>query len=493
MEDLKDIKAKAITGSVWSIVEKFSLQIVQFIVGIVLARLLGPAEFGLVAMTTIFLTIPMVIAEGGFEKSLIREEHLTDEQVSTVFYVNFGLSILMSLLVCVASPFIANFFHEPQLKKVLMVLSIGLPIDALGQTQRTLLNRNLQFKKISIAQIVCSLVTGITGIALAFSGFGVWSLVYSSLAGTLTWVCIYWMGSSWYPQRLFSYSSIKHIVPFGLNILGTGLLVNLLQQFNNFIVGRYFNKTILGEFNRGSKFPDMVSGIIQSVVIKISFPIFVKLKNNEYHLNSALRKSFGISALISFPLLAFLFIDARDIVLLLLTDKWLGCVGFLKLFCIYKLFEPFISIQRELLLAKGYARLLLRLFVATSLLEIIPILLFVRHGIIWVIWISIISKTIQYITYHLVVSAKLKVNIWGMITWLLPHICITTVVVSCILLLQMIISPNIKANLPAKLSIDFITGASIYFSVGFLFRLKEMEFIKLGTSFFKTTVSEKAV
>ncbi|MEP6746257.1 MAG: lipopolysaccharide biosynthesis protein [Bacteroidota bacterium] len=493
MEDLKDIKARAISGSVWSIVEKFSLQIVQFIVGIVLARLLGPGEFGLVAMTTVFLVIPMVIAEGGFEKSLIREEHLSDVQISTVFYVNASLSVLMTVLMWISAPFIAIFFHEPLLKNVLMVLAFGLPIDALGQTQRTLLSRSLQFKKISIGQICCSLVTGITGIILAYSGFGVWALVYSSLAGTTTWVAIYWIGSSWYPKWMFSYSSIKRIMPFGLNILATSLLVNMLQQFNNFIVGRYFSKAVLGEFNRGGKFPDMISATIQSVVTKISFPVFVKLQNNEYQLNNALRKSFGISALISFPLLTFLFIDARQIVLLLLTDKWLGCVVFLKLFCVYKLFEPFISIQREMLLAKGYARLLLRLFVITSLFEIIPIMLFVKYGIMYVIWISVISKAIQYVIYHLVVSAKLKADVWGMFTWLLPHFCITAVVAGCILLLQIITPASINGNLLIKLAIDFLAGASIYLLAGYLLKLKEMEFIKLGTSFFKNVVPEKAI
>jgi teichuronic acid exporter len=485
VEDLKDIKAKAISGSIWSIVEKFSLQIVQFIVGIILARLLGPSEFGLVAMTAIFLTIPMVIAEGGFEKSLIREEHLTDEQVSTVFYVNATLSVVMAILVCMASPYIAAFFREPQLKKVLMVLSLNLPIDAMGQTQRTLLNRNLQFKKISVAQICCSLVTGITGITLAYSGFGVWALVYSSLAGTITWVTMYWIGSSWYPKWLFSYSSIKHILPFGLNILATGLLVNLLQQFNNFIVGRFYDKEILGFFNRGGRFPELVSNTVQSVVIKISFPVFVKLQNNELQLNNALRNAFGISALISFPLLAFLFIDAREIVVLLLTSKWLGCVVFLKLFCIYKLFEPFIGIQREILLAKGYARLLLRLFVITSFLEIIPILLVVKYGVIYVLWISLLSKIIQYIIYHVVVSAKLKADIRGMFIWLFPHFCITAVVIGFILLIEMITPAAVKANLPAKLSIDFIAGASLYFAMGYLLKLKEMEFVKLGLASFK--------
>lgn len=473
-----ELKAKALKGSIWSLAEKFSLQIVQFIVGIVLARLLDPNTFGLIAITGIFLTISGAITDGGFEKALIQRGELSELQISTSFYLNVGIGCAMALLICIAAPLIANFFKEPLLSEVLMVLSISLPLDALGQTQRTLLFKELRFKRISIAQIVSSIASGIVGIIMAYFGWGIWALVYSTLVGIFVRVVFFWVKSDWYPKALFSYSSIRSLIPLGLNVLASSILFFSIQQFNNFIIGRNYTKTDLGLFSRGGKFPEIITGIIQSVILKMSFPLFSKLQNDEKQLKLVLRKTIRIVAFITFPLLTYLFIFSKEITILLLTEKWLGAVIYLKVFCLIKVLDPIISVNRELLLAKGKARLLLRLFIVTSLVEIVPVLLLFRYGIIYVLLISLISKIFQYVMYQIVLAKFIQIKFLEMLMWLVPHAIIVLFTAFLASILSSLTPDIIKVNLFVFLVANSILYVTLYVLLGTCLKVEELTTLK---------------
>jgi len=335
--------------------------------------------------------------------------------------------------------------------------------------------KELKFKKISIAQICSAIVSAVIGISLAFSGFGVWALVYSSLAATLTNVLIFWYKSVWYPQWVFSYASISKMVPFGLNVLASSVLYFFLQQFNSFIVGKYYSKTDLGLFNRGMKFPDLISSIIQGVVLKMAFPLFAKLQNDDLQLKNVLRKSSRMVAFISFPLLTFMFVDAKEIIVFLLTDKWLGAVIYLKIFCLVSLLTPFISLQRELLLAKGKANLLFRLFIVTTIFEIIPILIVVRYDIIYVVWISLISKVFQYFLYQVYSAKKMKISLGESVKWLTPFLLIVLFIGAAIETTTYLLPEGVTNNLFLKLTIDFLLGAGLYFFFLVKFKFDEIQ------------------
>ncbi len=223
MVNKTELKSKAIKGSIWSLIETFSVQIVQFIVGVILARLLEPKDFGLIALTGIFTSISTAITDGGFEKTLIQKKDLLPIQISTVFYINIILGAFMTILLIIAAPFIADFFNAPPLTSILQVTSIGIFLTSLYQTQRTLILKDLYFKKISRVRIITSIIGGVTGVILAFSGFGVWALVYSSLTPQICGVLFYWFRSHWYPQLKFSFSSVKPLLPYGLNVLGSSI------------------------------------------------------------------------------------------------------------------------------------------------------------------------------------------------------------------------------------------------------------------------------
>jgi teichuronic acid exporter len=479
MVNKKDLKSKAIKGSIWSLIETFSVQIVQFVVGVVLARILEPKDFGLIALTGIFTSISAAITDGGFEKTLIQKKDLLPIQVSTVFYINVILGVFMTLLLIALAPFISAFFSAPALIPILQVISLGIFLTSLAQTQQTLILKDLHFKKISRVKIATSVIGGISGIILAYKGFGVWALVYSSLIPQIFRVVFYWFRSSWYPQLKFSYKSVKTLMPYGLNILGSSIFFFMIQQFNVFIVGRFYNKTELGLFNRGNRFPDLVVSIIQSVVLKMTLPLFAKLQDQPVELLETVKKTNKVVAFISFPLLILLLIKADDITILLFTEKWRGSIIFLQLFCVVKLLEPFISIHRELILAQGLSKLLLKLFTILSILEMGLIFLVIKYGIIYLVLATFVSRVGQYITYTVINSKRLG-NIWTQeLKWYTPYIIITALMSAVVFFSEYAMSFfGLHPFLIIKLPLQLMLGLLVYTFFAFKFKIEEISLVK---------------
>ena len=479
MSDTKDLKSKAITGSIWSLIETFSVQIVQFIVGVILARILEPKDYGLIALTGIFTSISSAITDGGFEKTLIQKKDLLPIQISTVFYINVMLGAFMTLLLIVAAPFISGFFDAPALTPILQVISIGILLNSLSQTQQTLILKELQFKKISHIKIATSVIGGVTGLVLALSGFGVWALVYSMLIPQIFSVIFFWIRSSWYPQLKFSFSSVRALIPYGLNILASSIFFFMIQQFNVFIVGRYYTKSELGLFNRGNRFPDLVVNILQSVVLKMSLPLFAKLQDQPTQLLEIVKKTNKIVAFISFPLLMLLLLKAEDITILLFTEKWRGSIIFLQLFCVVKLIEPFIGIHRELILAQGLSKLLLKIFTVTSIVEMCLIFLVIRYGIIYLVAATFISRVGQYLTYTIINSKRLGNNWIQELGWYKPYIFITILMSIIIILSEYFLSrAGLNISLVIKLPLQFLLGILSYAFMAIKFKIDEVALVQ---------------
>jgi len=477
MADLQDLKSKAVTGSLWAIVEKFSLQIVQFVVGVLLARLLEPRDFGLIAMTTIFTSLSGAIMDGGFEKTLIRKQDLTPTDINSVFFVNLALSVVMTTVLFVTAPAIAAFFKEPALVVILRVISIGLVITALGQVQRILLMKELKFKKISVVQIASSLAGGITGVTMAFAGYGVWALVYSALVAQFISVILFWIGSDWYPGLRFSWPAIREMLPYGSRILASSLLFFLMMQFNNFIVGKFYAGTELGLFNRGSRLPELIITIIDGIVLKMAFPLFSKVQDDNDQLAQVLRKTSKVVAFVAFPLLALMWVNARDITLVLFTDKWSGSIIFLEFFCVIKLFEPFVAIYRELILAKGYARLLLRIFLVTSAAEIALVLAIAHLGILYIVGATLLSKFAQYIVYQVITARKVGLPWQNQAGWVKSYLVITLVTALITKTTGYALTVWGMPLFP-RLVTQLATGGLLWLLLAWLARLEELSFIR---------------
>lgn len=451
--------------------------IVQFIVGIILARLLSPKDYGLVALTMIFSSISAAITDGGFEKSLINKKDLTVVQINTVFYINILLGLFMTAAIIVLAPYIASFFNEPQLTPVLRTVSIGILINAAGQTPSALLRKDLRFKKISYAHIVGSIIGGIAGLVLAYKGFGVWALVYSTLASQIVMLVGYLLYSSWHPQLVFSYKAVKPMLSYGINILLSSIVFFTIQQFNYLIIGKFYNETDLGLYHRGGRFPELAISIIEGVILKMAFPLFSKVKDEDSQINNMLEKVINVLAFITFPVLTLLFVNAKDVTLVLFTEKWSGSIIYLEIFCFVKIFYPFIIVYKEILLAKGHSRLSAKILTLFSVGEIVLVLLTAKLGIIYVLISTLLSAVLQYITYIKVVSNTIKISFWDQIKWVQTYVLISILVIVASLLVNQALA-NLNIALYLKLIIKVFTGLVCYLVFSFLFKINEVSYFK---------------
>lgn len=474
-----DINNQAFKGSLWSILEKFSILIVQFIVGIVLARLLDPKDYGLVALTMIFSAVCAAITDGGFEKSLIHRQELTLVQISTVFWINLLLGMGMVGILVLSAPALAVFFREPKLTIVLQVSSIGILINAIGQTPSALLRKEFKFKKISYAHMVGSLIGGLTGVILAYNGYGVWALVYSTLISQVIMLLGYILYSTWRLEFTFSYSSIKSMLPYGLNILYGSIVFFALQQFNNLIVGRYYTKTDLGLYHRGSRFPELVSSIIEGVVLKIAFPLLSRFQEDNVQLNGLLQKIVKILAFVSFPILTILFVNARDITIALFTAKWAGSIFYLQLFCLIKCLYPIIIIYKETLLVKGYAKLSSKILTVFSIVEVLLVLLVIQYGIAYIIMVTAAITVAQYVSYVIILSRKISLSVAQQIFWLSKYLVIAVITGVGIYFLNSQLD-SLNDSLYIKVAIKVVAGLILYMLLAFSFNVDEVAYIKKG-------------
>jgi teichuronic acid exporter len=473
-----ELKSQAVSGSIWALLEKFSVQIMQFIVAVVLTRLLDPKDFGLIVLATIFSGISYAISDGGFEKTLIQKKVILPIQIDTIFYLNAILGALLTLVLYFVSPFIAGFFDEPNLTPVLRVISVGIFLNALSQVQRTLLMKELKFKKLSIGSIISSVGGGIVGITLAVLGYGVWALVYSALTAQFLVLLVFWIKSSWYPSPRFSFDSIKVMLPFGLNVLFSSILFYFIQQFSNFIIGKFFSGRDLGFVNRGSKTPEMITNVLHSVVLKISFPLFAKAQHDEELFNKLLKRLVQTIAFFSFPLLFFLFVNAKDIVVLLFTSKWLGSVVFLQIFCIVKIFDPLVTLFREVILAKGEAKLISKTIAITSALEVLLILAGVLIGLHYVIVALAISMAFQYGLYLIILGRRININPLIQVKWIIPYLFLSTLAALSCWLFDYFFK-SMELSIIIGLTLKFFISVFTYVVGLFVLQINESSYFRL--------------
>lgn len=474
-----NLNSHAISGSLWSFLEKFSALIVQFVVGIILARLLDPKDYGLVALAMIFTGVSAAITDGGFEKSLIHKQNLSELQISTVFYVNTVLGLIMMATLVIAAPPLSVFFREPQLTPVLQVVSAGIFINAVGQTPSALLRKEFGFKKISVAHIAGSVIGGAMGLTLAFNGYGVWALVFSTLISQVVMLIGYLFFSSWRPKLAFSFASIEGMLPYGLNILYSSVLFFSVQQFNNFIIGRFYDKSELGLYHRGGRFPELIISIIEGVVLKMAFPLFARIQDQNDKLIEMLENTIRTLAFITFPLMTILFVNASDVTIVLFTDKWAGSIVYLQFFCLVRLFYPFIIIYKEVLLVRGEAKLSARMITVFSVCEVVLVLFLVRFGIVYMIISTLAIAAIQCFLYAKIVSMKVNLTIWQQVKWIRTYMLICLIVLGCTYGMDYLLN-GLNHLLFLKLVIKVAIGLMLYLILAYVFKVNEIAYLKAG-------------
>lgn len=375
------LRSQSLSGMKWSAIERFAVQGIQFVIGLILARLLTPSDYGIIGMLAIFIAISQTIIDSGFSKALIQKQDRTEVDFSTAFFFNIAVGLICYLVLFFASPYIASFFNEPVLKDILRVLAINLFLNSLAVVPVAKLSIRVDFKTQSKASIVSTVLSGALGIVLAYKGVGVWALVAQSVSHSFVNVVLLWCLLKWKPQWNFSWASFKKLFGYGGNVLVAGIISTIYANINTLVIGKFYTPKDLGYFTRGQQFPSLLSTNLTAIVQRVTFPILSKIQNDDNRLASVYRDYIKISSLGIFFLLVFLSSIAKPLVTFLLTDKWIDAVIYLRVFCYALMFDHICAINLNLLYVKGKTNLVLRLEVIKKSLAFIILISSIPFGV----------------------------------------------------------------------------------------------------------------
>ncbi|MFV0599410.1 MAG: lipopolysaccharide biosynthesis protein [Bacteroidales bacterium] len=468
----ESLKTKTIKGVSWSFVDNIAGSGIMFLVGLILARILTPKEFGLIGIISIFIAVFNSIVDSGFSNALIRKHNATHIDYNTAFIFNLVLSIFLFIGLFFFAPFVGSFFEEPQLVPLTRAMSVIVLINAFALVQRTLLVKRVDFKTQTKISIIASISSGVIGIGMALSGFGVWSLVAQQISRQLLNTVFLWIFNKWLPKLEFSIKSFKELFGFGWKLLVSGLIDTIWNQLYQVIIGKFYSTSDLGQFTRARGFSDIFSSNLTGVVQRVSYPVLSSIQDDNERLKQAYKKIIKSTMFMAFVLMLGLAAVAKPMVLILIGEKWLPSVEFLQIICFSAMLYPLHAINLNMLQVKGRSDLFLILEIVKKTIAVGPILLGIFVNINAMLWGSVIIGFICYYLNSYYSGRDLNYGIMEQIKDILPSFLIAFFMAAIVWAISFI---NITPFL--LLPIQLILGFIIIFAIGE--KTKMNEYIEL--------------
>lgn len=391
---MTDLKHETVSGIIWSFMDSFASQGITFIIGIVLARLLSPAEFGLIGIITIFIAISSSFINSGFAAALVRKQNCTDKDYSTVFYFNLLVGIIFYFILFFSAAELSSYFKEPQITILVQVLGIILIIDSLSIVQRTILTKRINFKLQTKISIIASIVSGIIALIMAFKGYGVWSLVAKQISQQAINASLLWVWNKWQPSFIFSIKSFRELFTFGYKLLISSLIDTIYRNVYYLIIGKYFSAKELGFYTRADQFQSLPSSNLQSIIGRVSYPVLSSMQNDLPRLKSNYKKLIRSTMFITFVLMLGMAAVAKPMIITLIGEKWSESIIYLQMLCFVGMMYPLHSLNLNMLQVLGRSDLFLKLEIIKKILAIPTIVI----GVIW----SIRAMIAGMIVYNLI-------------------------------------------------------------------------------------------
>ena len=424
---MNNLKQEAAKGFLWSAVERFSVQGLQFFIGLVLARLLLPSDYGLVGMLAIFLAISQTFVDSGFSSALIQKKDRTEIDYSTAFFFNIGVGLFFYLILFFTAPLIAKFYNTPELTSLTKVIGLNVFITSLAVVQRAKLTIKLDFKTQAKASLTSVFIGGCVGIAMAYKGYGVWALVVQSLLRNGLNTIFLWFLSKWMPKAVFSKDSFKELFSFGSKLLGAGLLDTIYRNIYLIIIGKIFSARELGFYTRAQQFQKMPSQNITGIISRVAFPVLSSIQDDDEKLIKAYSSFIRLSAFVVFPLMIGLAVVAEPLIRLILTEKWMPTVPLLQLLCIAGMLYPVHAINLNILNVKGRSDLFLKLEIIKKIFITIAILITFSFGVKAMVIGQIFTSFIAFFINTHYSSKMINYGAWKQIKDMMPIIFITLI------------------------------------------------------------------
>lgn len=381
---------KTTNGVLWNFIDRIINYGISFFIGVILARLLSPEEYGIIGIIGIFTAIFNIILDGGLSTALIRKDSVSDIDYCTVFYSNIGISFLLTFLLYWLSYPISAFFKRPELIPYIQVMSLILIINALSLTQQVKLTKKIDFKSQAKISLFSQASSGCLGIYLAIKGYGVWSLVFQQLSSRLLISILLWCVNKWIPKLQFSWQSFKELFNYGWKLLIAQVIGSFWTQIYQVVIGKIYSPTTLGQYTRANQYTLLCSSTIADVIMKVSLPVMSKIQNDDERLLRAFRIIIKVSMLISAILLFWMAAAAHSLIIVLIGDKWEDCVPMMQILCFYFILIPLHQINLNMLIVQGRSDIQLLLQIIKCILAVGPIALGVYCGIYWMLFGSVV-------------------------------------------------------------------------------------------------------
>lgn len=473
------LKKQALAGVFWTSLQLLGTQGIGLVVSLILARLLLPAEFGLIAMLGIFIGIGATLIGGGLTQSLIRSENLDEEDYSTVFYFNLVGSVAVYALTFLAAPYIAAFYNQELLTSVVRVYSITFIINAFGAIQLTRLTKTLDFKTQTKVAVPSLILGSAVGIGLAYNGYGVWSLVWSGIVQAAASTIQLWLWAKWRPLWVFNSQKFKLHFNYGVKLMFSGILDTLFTNAYIIIIGKFFAPAQVGFYSRADTTALLPVGIINAIVTKVTFPLFSSIQNEEERLKIVYKKIMQMVVFLVAPALMLLAALAEPLFRFLFTEKWLPAVPYFQILCFTGILLPIHGYNLQILVVKGRSDLFLKLEIYKKIGIALVILISFQYGIYGLLYGGLLLSIIGFFVNTHYSGKYLNYTAWQQTKDLLPIIILSIGMGMAVYGLDYFLKINVVNDF-FRLSIGGITGVTLYFIVNYIFKISaQTEFIAI--------------
>lgn len=466
-------KSNALSNLSWKFAERISAQFVTLIVSIILARLLSPQDYGIIAIVTIFITFANVFVSDGFGSALIQKKEVDILDYSSVLYFNLVFSIILYVIIFFCAPFISSFYGEGYeiLTPVLRVLGLRIIVSAINSVQQAYVSRKMIFKKFFWATLIGTIISAIIGIAMAYLGFGVWALVGQYLANTTVGTIVLAITLKKKPIMAFSFSRLKSMIGFGSKVLGTSLLITGYQELRALIIGKMYSSEDLAYYDKGRQFPNLIVTNINTSIGAVLFPKMAQEQDDKTRIREITRKSIRFSSYLMCPLMLVLAAVAEPFIEIVLTDKWLPCVPLLQMFCVFYLFQPIHTANTQAIKAIGRSDICLKLELIRDVIQLVFLL-----TLMWVsveaIVLSMAVLSAVFTVFNAYPNKKLlDYPFKQQMLDILP-----SVGMSIIMFVGVYLFGLIPMNAILSLVLQFLVGGIIYLLMSMLTRNSELKY-----------------
>lgn len=434
-ETAHSIRKKTTRAIFWTTLELSGSLVVQFVLGIILARLLSPAEFGVIGMINIFLALSLLFINAGLGQALIYKKDATAADADTLFYFNIVIGAAMSGLLILCAGWIADFYQTPQLKPICWVLALDPFFNALGFTQFTLLKKTLNFRPLTNVTLIAVTLSGIIGVITAWYGWGAWALVFQNLSNNFFRTALLWRYGGWRPGLNFRWASLKELGRYGSKVLLAGITDVIFKNLYSVIIGKLYSPAMLGFYNRAYNLEQLPGRFIQNVISRVSFSSFSSLNTNLGELKLHYRETERLFLAITLPMMTILAISARPLVIFLLTDKWLPSVPLLQVLCVSAPLYLQQILEGNLLKSLGFVGTCLVLDTGKKVLLVALIWIFFNHGVVMLIWFDVLTSLLLFLAMRAFTMRALRYRLLEQLSDAACYVLLSALVAGCCLII----------------------------------------------------------